>query len=132
MTPMIDVVFLLLIFFVWTASFQIAEMLLPADLAAATGSAEPDSRQQTEPDLRVVIQLRQGQRGTHWLINGELYDTLEQVDGKLRQLAEIGFSMPVFLDPEDDVSLGDVIDVYDLCLTRQLREIHFATSADLP
>ena len=29
MTPMIDVVFLLLIFFVWTASFQVVEYLLP-------------------------------------------------------------------------------------------------------
>ena len=30
MTPMIDVVFLLLVFFVWTASFQIIEHVLPS------------------------------------------------------------------------------------------------------
>ena len=33
MTPMIDVVFLLLVFFVWTASFQAIEYLLPSSLS---------------------------------------------------------------------------------------------------
>ena len=33
MTPMIDVVFLLLIFFVWTASFQIVEQILPSEIS---------------------------------------------------------------------------------------------------
>ena len=32
MTPMIDVVFLLLVFFVWTASFQVVENMLPTSL----------------------------------------------------------------------------------------------------
>ena len=38
MTPMIDVVFLLLVFFVWTASFQIIEQALPSQLVSQTGS----------------------------------------------------------------------------------------------
>ena len=33
MTPMIDVVFLLLIFFVWTSSFELPEFDLPSALA---------------------------------------------------------------------------------------------------
>ncbi len=39
MTPMIDVVFLLLIFFIWTSSFQIAEYALQSNISDATGSA---------------------------------------------------------------------------------------------
>ena len=36
MTPMIDVVFLLLVFFVWTASFQLVENRLPGAIAPPT------------------------------------------------------------------------------------------------
>ena len=38
MTPMIDVVFLLLVFFVWTASFQIVEHVMPSELSEQIGS----------------------------------------------------------------------------------------------
>ena len=34
MTPMIDVVFLLLVFFVWTASFTIVEHILDSEMSA--------------------------------------------------------------------------------------------------
>ncbi|MBC8874781.1 MAG: biopolymer transporter ExbD, partial [Planctomycetes bacterium] len=37
MTPMIDVVFLLLVFFVWTASFHIVEHILPSSVSAVRG-----------------------------------------------------------------------------------------------
>ena len=40
MTPMIDVVFLLLIFFVWTASFQVIEHVMKSEMSAEVGSAE--------------------------------------------------------------------------------------------
>ena len=46
MTPMIDVVFLLLVFFVWTASFQIVEQILPSEMSAQFGS---DSSDQVDP-----------------------------------------------------------------------------------
>ena len=36
MTPMIDVVFLLLVFFVWTASFQVVEFVLPSNMSELT------------------------------------------------------------------------------------------------
>ena len=41
MTPMIDVVFQLLIFFICTASFQLAEELLPTSLAITGDAAAP-------------------------------------------------------------------------------------------
>ena len=40
MTPMIDVVFLLLVFFVWTASFSIVENSLNAELTSQLGEME--------------------------------------------------------------------------------------------
>ena len=44
MTPMIDVVFLLIIFFVWTAGFQMVEHVLPSNLTATAGSAAATAR----------------------------------------------------------------------------------------
>ena len=41
MTPLIDVVFLLMVFFVWTAGFQVAEYMLPSQLAPMTGTGRP-------------------------------------------------------------------------------------------
>ena len=44
MTPMIDVVFLLLVFFVWTTSFELPEFDLPGSLAELPmGAAEESS-----------------------------------------------------------------------------------------
>ncbi len=50
MTPMIDVVFLLLIFFVCKASFQIAEAVLPSPLATGGTTAV-----ELPPELTVVL-----------------------------------------------------------------------------
>ena len=49
MTPMIDVVFLLLVFFVWTASFQIIEQVMPSQLSQAAGSDPVENVQVPEP-----------------------------------------------------------------------------------
>ena len=40
MTPMIDIVFLLLVFFVWTASFHLVEDSLPTSVTAELGESE--------------------------------------------------------------------------------------------
>ena len=51
MTPMIDVVFLLLVFFIWTSSFQIAEQSLSGDLALPAVGTENVTDIDVSPDL---------------------------------------------------------------------------------
>ena len=57
MTPMIDVVFLLLIFFVWTASFHIVEHILPSSVSEIIGndSLSPNEPPPPEADFHDVI-----------------------------------------------------------------------------
>ncbi len=55
MTPMIDVVFLLLIFFVWTASISAVEYLLPSNLSPAPGSAAVTEEPPPPPDFEPVV-----------------------------------------------------------------------------
>ncbi len=94
MTPMIDVVFLLLIFFVCTASFQPVEALLPSDLLIS-GVGEIDAPLEEEPRLeRVVVRAKTASDGVAWLVNEkacadlaglrELLATLAQIDRRCR------------------------------------------------
>ncbi len=128
MTPMIDVVFLLLIFFVCTASFSIAEQTLPTHLLAI-GANEPSDVVPQEADLeRVVIKLRLADDRVHWSINDRPCESSQAAAAILRSVAEIDASVPVILDATGDVPLGEVIDAYDLCREIGFSKIQFAAS----
>ena len=80
MTPMIDVVFLLLVFFVWTASFQVVEYSLPSSLFAASGTG---SEVEVDPELedldRVVIRIAWQDARPVWMINERSVASLSDV-----------------------------------------------------
>ena len=123
MTPMIDVVFLLLIFFVCTASFQVAEALLPTDLALGRG---PQTNE-TEPDLEhIVVRGAVTNARTIWTINSRECDSLAQVRELLQKTAAIDATLPVILDVANAVPLGDMIEVYDAARLVGFDRIHFA------
>ena len=137
MTPMIDVVFLLLIFFVCTASFQAIENVLPSNLAVESGNSSEAVIDPQETDLeRIVIQGQWRDGQSVWLINGQPYKSLADVRAILAALREqmqaLGtdiVELPVILDMEGAVPLGHVIDVYDVCRLEQYRKIQFAAPA---
>ena len=127
MTPMIDVVFLLLIFFVCAAAGQIPEALLPTTLS--DGSAH--SPQVVEPEPWVVeIWLRliwnAAESRTIIELNDAKYDDFSALGASLRQLAELTPESPVILDIEAQVPLGDMIRAYDECRAADFESIHFA------
>ena len=131
MTPMIDVVFLLLVFFVWTASFQVVEHLLPSSVSSALGSAAPDPTQPVPEiadfeDVVVRILLTEGQVG--WVVNGNQVPTLQQLREQFQLIASIKRDAPVILDPDPGIPLGDVIDVYDLSRLAGFEKVQFAAS----
>src|SRR5690554_5968793 len=106
MTPMIDVVFLLLIFFVVTASSQIREVLMPAELSAA-GSVESNVTPPEPRPLTVEIWLKlfrsPALQQTVVDMNGTEYQDLAEVKEHLESLAELGPENPVILDIAADV-----------------------------
>ncbi len=132
MTPMIDVIFLLLIFFVCTASFQVVEEVLPTYLAlpgSVESEVEIDPLEEDLDEITVKI-FRRGDRPA-WKVNGRDYDRLEQVGAVLSAAAEIKIDLPVILDVDAEVPIEDVIDVYDLCRQIGLQRIQFAVSNDV-
>jgi len=129
MTPMIDVVFLLLIFFVCTASFQIPEQVLPSRLSLAGGS---EVELPLEPELQdldeIVIRVTRAAGQVRWTINEQHYESLEELRETLLALVKIHSAIPVILDVAGDVPLGGVIDVYDLCRGVGFQRVQFAAS----
>ena len=134
MTPMIDVVFLLLVFFVWTASFQIVEHVLPSHLREVAGSlpANPDDPPPPDEDFdRVVLRVRWVGDRPVWRINETDVGSLSQVRSRLETIANIKRDAPVILHPDRDVPLGHVIDLYDLTRLIGLEQIQFAASESI-
>jgi biopolymer transport protein ExbD len=131
MTPMIDVIFLLLIFFVCTASFRLVEEILPTNMSlpGTVAAASPIDPQWEDLDEIVVkILWRDGRPG--WQINERDLDDLDEVRGVLQGAASVQIDLPVILDVEGEVPIENVIDVYDLCRQIGLETIRFAASAD--
>lgn len=130
MTPMIDVVFQLLIFFICTASFQLSEEALPTSLAIA-GGPTPAATVEIETDLkRIVVRGESIDGDTKWTVNDRPSPSLVEVEQMLRAAAAIDRALPVVLDVGGDVPLGDMIDVYDRCRLVQFERIEFAVRSD--
>lgn len=130
MTPMIDVVFLLLVFFVWTASFQVVENMLPASLLTAAGTQVTEMAEPA-PDLdfdEIVIRLIWEDRTLRWRINNVHVANLAEVRSRLDQIAAIRQSATVILHPDQEVPIGDVVDVYDQARLAGFKQVQFVAS----
>ncbi len=130
MTGMIDVVFLLLIFFVVTASFQPLEQLLPTNARLEGSSATPEPIELPEPDEPVIIEIRQTEDGLRWQVAGGAVWSLADLRIRLEALAAVDTGQTVILDIGPEVPLGDALEAYDLCRALGFTKIQFAADLD--
>ena len=134
MTPMIDVVFLLLVFFVWTASFQVMEHILPSSVSAVTGTSPVDPEEPV-PEIEdfddVVVRVVNQNGRIAWRLNDQPVADLPELKRQLEVIASIKRDAPVILHPDPNVSLGDVIDVYDLSRLVGFEKVQFAASESI-
>jgi len=131
MTPMIDVVFLLLIFFVCAASGQTIEDLLPTDMPPS-GSIEVPvvPPEEVIPKHKLWLYLsRSAEQQTVIELNDREYDSFDQLAPVLKEVAKLDAESPVILDIDDNVPVGDMIHVYDLCRAAGYQSISFAAEA---
>ncbi len=131
MTPMIDVVFNLLIFFVCASALNIQELVLKAQMGSAqaepfTAAAAAEASQALPVD-EIRVGLSRGQRGQLVMrLNGTDYESFPALREVLLELAELAPESPVVLDVEGDVEAGDVLRVYDTCRSARFQSIQFA------
>ncbi|MEZ6067007.1 MAG: biopolymer transporter ExbD [Planctomycetaceae bacterium] len=136
MTPMIDVVFLLLIFFLCAAAGTVRESVIATTLSA-TGSVDSDAPPPPEADpWQVEVWLRitstnpaDGEGVVAVDMNGTPYSDLDKLEAQLAGLASVDATNPVILDVGDGVDWGVVIDLYDRCRRSGLESVNFATDA---
>lgn len=131
MTPMIDVVFNLLIFFVCASALNVQELALRADLGSAaaeraTAAAAMEPAESLPVD-EVRIQLSLGPRGQLVMrLNGIDHESFAGLKSVLLELAGLAPESPVVLDVEGDVEAGEVLRVYDTCRAARFQSIQFA------
>ena len=123
-----SLVFLLLVFFVWTASFHVVEDSLPTTLTAELGQSEktpPEPHPETEID-ELVIRIFP-KPNAYWTLNDLPLENLSQLNTRLVSIAAIKNNLNVIIHPEDEVPLGDIIDVFDTAHLAGFEKIQFAT-----
>jgi biopolymer transport protein ExbD len=133
MTPMIDVVFLLLVFFLWTASFRISEQVLPSNISAVK-TDQPGTSDIPPPEEDfddVVIRVLWTDGRPRWEVNGAPVATMEQVRRTLAALVAIKADAPVIVHPDPEVPLGHVIDLYDITRLEGFQKVQFTASEPL-
>ena len=129
MTPMIDVVFLLLVFFVWTASFHAVEYLLPSSLSQKQGTGQTVNVDEPLPEIEfedIVVRISFTNNQPAWSVNGQPVASLSEVRSRLALVADIKIDSPVILHPDETVPVGNVIDVYDATRLAGFTQIQFA------
>ena len=130
MTPMIDVVFLLLIFFVCASIGEIRESIMPTQLSGGTVEAkEPLDSDPWVMEIWVALKTANDGR-TFALVNERPHADFASLEKQMHALADLAADSPVILDVDESVPWGDVILAYDACDRANFDSIQFATDPD--
>ena len=127
MTAMIDVVFLLLIYFVCTASFAPAESDLRGEVSAAGEDAAPEPIDRDDP-TRLVVSVSPADGPL--VAGGIACDSLSRLAEVLASEAQKDASRTIVLDVDRAARLGRAIDVYDVCQLAKFRRVEFGVRRD--
>ncbi|MDA7978865.1 MAG: biopolymer transporter ExbD [Pirellulales bacterium] len=129
MTPMIDVVFLLLVFFIWTSSFQAPEDSLPATLSMQGSNMEvEDVEPRDDAEEPIVIKVLAAVGGPSWSVRDTLFQSRDELESFLQTLSAVDNQLPVILDIDGEAGIGEAVKVYDLSRRAGFSRIQFAAS----
>lgn len=131
LTPMIDCVFLLMVYFIWTSSFGIVEEVLPSRLSVAAGSGQTTIDEPPPPEAdfdNVIVRVIDTGAEPTWTVNNTPVGSLADLRGQLAAIASIKRDAPVILHPDPQVDLGHVIEVYDVARVVGFEKVNFAAS----
>lgn len=126
MTAMIDVVFLLLIYFVCTASFTPPE----ATLAPLVLEAEGQSAESSDDTPKERLEIEVPPAPAPLVVDGTPYRSLGELAQRLAAETSRERQRQVVLDVDRQTEFGRAIDVYDQCQLAGIRQILFAVRVD--
>ncbi len=129
MTPMIDVVFLLLVFFLWTSSFELPEFDLPGAIAeppVGGSRLRSDVTPPIEPFEEIVIRLLAQDANVVIEFNGQQVDDVRAMKDRLAEIIALGIQPPVIVDPADQITMNTAVEVYDAARAAGADRVLFA------
>lgn len=128
MTPMIDVIFLLLTFFVLTSKFQEPEQLL----TVFSGRTQTQAAQTPQKILHIRVEtiqagclLKIDNRPPITLSQSEPADALLVLARRVRQELQAAGNIPIELNYDDAVPWDTVVKVYDVIYALGTQNITF-------
>ena len=133
MTPMIDVVFLLLVFFVWTSSFELPEFDLPGAIAApAAGGSEATVEPPTPSEAfdEILVRIMNVNAATAIELNGKRLTDHGDLKQRLTAIIGLGVQPPVVVHPDPDVTMRVATSVYDVARAAGADRVLFAAQED--
>lgn len=130
LTPMIDMVFLLMVYFVVTYGGAEREDVLPSAIAetptGGTGAATtPIERPEITP---LVVRVTWNGQSPAWQVDGQPVPSLDAVRTTLLSVARIKRDVPVVIHPDALVPLGHVIDLYDQARLAGFEKVQFTAA----
>jgi biopolymer transport protein ExbD len=140
MTPMVDVVMVILIFFLAGSSILGPEWFVGARVDEEQTQAEGNQTSETPPDdpfaldlppTRVRLELSRDANGSTRVTGLNLSGaTLDELGSRLEELRASGVSstLEILVQPSADMAYQDVIRAYELCVQASPRSASLARS----
>ena len=123
MTPMIDVVFELIIFFVVTIKQEDTLSKLNANRPApATGSSSSN-----ESDTTVTIEIGRGRDANGVLVYNKREVRRTELDQNLREVARTSTKTPIIIKCAEDSPHKALVDALDICYKNNLFSVSIFT-----
>lgn len=119
LAPMLDIVFLLLVFFVVTQTIALTEQ----DLKVKVPSAEQADKNSSRAINEIILNIRKDGKIT---INKEVY-TKESLYPKLVTISKLAANQPVRIRGDEEAPYRYITDVLDTCLKAGIWNISFST-----
>ena len=123
MTPMIDVVFELIIFFVVTIKQEDIFSKLNANRPAPASS----SSNSNESDTTVTIEVGRGRDANGLLVYNKRPVRLSELDQNLREVARTSKKTPIIIKCAEDSPHKALVDALDVCYRNQLFSVSIFT-----
>ena len=126
LTPMIDVVFLLLIFFIVTMKFKVLEGKLETELPKDVGVNAGEVEDLLEKVEIAIAEDPSELYGMKIFVNSRPMENLESFRAELERFVEVNPEQKATLYPGPKVNYEQVVKVVDQCIMADLIDITFA------
>ena len=123
MTPMIDVVFELIIFFVVTIKQEDMFTKLNANRPAPASGASSSN----ESDTTVTIEIGRGRDANGVLVYNKREMRRQELDQNLKEVARTSKKTPIIVKCTEDSPHKALVDVLDICYRNQLFSVSIFT-----